>query len=419
MATRREQAAKMPKWARVLFEDHWRFISLRGGRGSGKTKNICRALILKSVQRPLRILCTREVQDSIKESVYEQLKIEIEELGLSDQFTVLAKEIRSNNGSLFIFKGLNEFSADGLKSLANINICWLEEAQTLGAISWKKLEPSIRAIGSQIWMSWNPELETDFIYETVVKKGLPDCASLFVNFDQNPWFPEVLHKSEQHMAANDPIMHRHVWLGQPLPAVASAIYFNEIAQMEADGRTMHMVDDPMLNTYIIMDLGFNDFTSCGIVQEAANELRIVDFVENNRVALEWFSKEFTDRGYEDAIIVMPHDGRAKSLQTGLSPAELMESYGWQVEIAANIGIEEGIRLLRETLARIWMDKTKCEKLIDHMKRYQRTKHGHPQHDDHSHACDMMRYVAVHAGKMTNNKSGWSTGQLNYRKLVTR
>lgn len=418
MAATLNLSTNLPRWAKVLFEPQWRYISVRGGRGSAKTESFARALVMRSSQGPLRVLCTREIQESIKESVYATIVNAIKELGLEAYFEILEKEIRSVHGGGFIFKGLSDLTVDSLKSLANIDICWVEEAQALTAKSFRTLRPTIRAKGSQIWLSWNAVLETDAVYEEVVTKGLPNCASLFVNFDQNPWFPDVLRLEEQDMAANDPTMHRHVWLGEPLPAVEGAIYFDEIAKMEREGRVMNMVHDEQLNTYIVMDLGFDDYTSCGVVQQVAGERRHIDFIENHRVSLKWFSDEFKTRGYEDAILVMPHDAQHKTLAAGgQSMKELMESYGWEVEITPMDSVEHGIRLVRELLPKTYIDKTRCAPLIEHMKRYRRSKTGYPVHDEHSHSCDMIRYDAVFAPQMHNNRTGWG-GKLDYRSVVT-
>lgn len=407
----------MPKWSKILFEPQWRYISLRGGRGSGKTKNVARSRVLRAVEQPLRGLCTREVQGSIKESVYAQIVAEIEELGLVSQFDILRDEIRPKIGGTIIFKGLNDLSVAAIKSMANIDWCWIEEAQYVSAVSWNKLDPTIRAKGSQIILSWNPELETDFIFDLIVRKGLPDCADMFINFDQNPWFPEVLQRQEQHMAATNPVMHRHIWLGQALPAVEGAIFFNEIADAEMAGRVRLMTADPSLNTYAVFDLGHSDYTSVLIVQQAAGEIRVIDFLENNRVGLKWFSDELTERGYDDAIIIFPHDGASKSVQTDMSSQEVMEGYGWEVEIVPRGDLEEGIRITRDRLARFYFDRARCEVLLEHIKRYKRNKHGHVDHDEHSHACDALRYVAVYSPQMHNNRTGWG-GKLDYRSVVT-
>jgi phage terminase large subunit len=107
-------------------------------------------------------------------------------------------------------------------------------------------------------------LESDPVYELVVKEGLPKCASLFVNFEQNPWFPEVLRLEEQHMLAHDPIRHAHVWGGMPLPAVAGAIYFEEIMQMDRQGRLRMMTVDPLLQNYAVFRLGLQRCRHHGI-----------------------------------------------------------------------------------------------------------------------------------------------------------
>lgn len=436
MQLRPAQAPKagnqMPAWTRVLFEPQWRYISVRGGRGSGKTKNFARALIMLSTVQKLRVLCTREVQLSIRESVYATLVNEIEELGLSSQFEILSNEIRSKKGGSFIFRGLAQETIDSVKSLADIDICWVEEAQSVSRKSYELLFPTIRGSGinggSQIWLSWNPELESDPVYELVVKEGLPKCASLFVNFDQNPWFPEVLRLEEQHMLGKDPVRHAHVWGGMPLPAVAGAIYFEEIMAMDRQGRLRMMAQDPLLQNYAVFDLGFNDAATMGLVQRTRDDIRVIDFIENNRVALSWFDAELRARSYDpsNTIIVFPHDGRNKSMQTALSPQEIMQMYGWVVEICDNIGVENGIRLTREKMAMMYIDPVRCEVLLEHMKRYARNKHGHPTHDEHSHAADMVRYIAVHSDSMETTFSGgglWGSsgslgGELNYPKITT-
>lgn len=420
----RKAGTQMPQWAKVLFEPQWRYISVRGGRGSGKTKNFARALVMRSTIEPLRVLCTREVQLSIRESVYATIVGEIKELGLESEFEILSNEIRSKRGGVFIFRGLAAETIDSIKSLADIDIAWVEEAQSVSKKSFEMLFPTIRADNSQIWLSWNPELETDPIYELVCKPpGLPDCANLFVNFDQNPWFPKVLALEEQHMLAHDPVRHAHIWGGMPLPAVAGAIYFDEIMRMMREERIRLLSLDPLLQLYAVFDLGFNDAMTCCIVQKTSMDVRIIDFIENDRVSLQWFDTELRARGYENAIVVFPHDGRNKSLQTALSPQEVMQMYGWMVEICDNVGVENGIRLCRELMANMYIDRAKCDVLLEHMKRYARNKHGHPTHDEHSHAADAMRYVAVHANRMTSNFSGggWGGGwgtELQYPKLIT-
>jgi phage terminase large subunit len=407
---------KMPQWSRVLFEPQWRYISVRGGRGSGKTKNFARALILLSTTRRLRILCTREVQLSIRDSVYATLVNEIRELGLEAHFDILTNEIRSKKwGGVFIFRGLASETIDSIKSMADIDICWVEEAQAVSRKSYDMLFPTIRADNSQIWFSWNPILETDPIYELVMKEGLPECANLFVNFDMNPWFPHVLHLEEQNLLAKNPTKHKHIWLGWPLPAVEGAIYFDEIMIMQRENRIRLLEKDDLLQPYAVFDLGFDDAMTCGVVQRTVMDIRVIDYFENNRVPLSWFDAELRSRGHENAIVVFPHDGRNKNLLTATSPQEMMQEYGWIVEIVDNLGVENGIRLCRELMSTMFIDKSRCGQLLEHLKRYCRNKHGHPQHDDHSHAADMTRYIAVHANMMDTSFHGGNWGPSNWGK----
>lgn len=406
----------------MLFEAHWRYISVRGGRGSGKTKNFARALVMRSTVEKLRVLCTREVQLSIRESVYATLVNEIRELGLESQFEILSNEIRSKKGGSFIFRGLASETIDSIKSLADIDIAWVEEAQAVSMKSFEMLFPTIRAKGSQIWLSWNPELETDPVYQLVVTQGLPKCANLFVNFDQNPWFPEELRLEEQHMLGINPVKHRHVWLGEPLPAVEGAIYFDQIMEMQAAGRIRPLTFDPNLQKYAVFDLGFNDAMTCIITQRTKDDVRLLEYIENDRVSLAWFDDELKARDHKNAIIVLPHDGRHKSLQTGLSPQEIMTMYGWSVEIVDNIGVENGIRVTRELMPMMYIDEFKCSQLLERLKRYARNKHGHPIHDENSHGADATRYVSVHANIMQTGvigslQSSWSR-PLAYPQITT-
>lgn len=370
-----------------------------------------------SCTRRLRILCTREVQLSIRDSVYANVVNEIRELGLEGEFDILSNEIRSKRylGGAFIFRGLAAETIDSIKSMADIDIAWVEEAQSVSRKSLDLLFPTIRAEGSQIWFSWNPVLETDPVYELVVKEGLPACASLFVNFDQNPWFPKVLQLEEQYMLAHNPVKHRHVWLGEPLPAVEGAIYFDEIMKMEREERIRLLVQDPLLQLYGIFDLGFNDATACGIIQRTPQEVRFIDYVENNRVSLSWFDTELRSRGYDNMIIALPHDGRNKNVMTGKSPQEIMQDYGWSVDIVDNMGVENGIRLCRETMPMMLFDKVRCVELIEHLKRYRRNKYGHPLHDEHSNGADMVRYAAIHAPLMDTSFHGGLWDQSNWGK----
>ena len=206
--------AKFPRKLQCLFQAS-RYKFIRGGRGSGKSWGIARALLILGSGKKLRILCTREVQKSIKQSVHQLLTDQIQELGLGQFYEVLANEIRGKNGAQFFFAGLSDMTADSIKSFEGCDIVWLEEAQTLTKRSLTILIPTIRKEGSEIWASYNPELETDPIHDMAVVNPPPDAVSVLMNYNDNPWFPATLEAERLHAKATmRPADYAHVWEGQ-------------------------------------------------------------------------------------------------------------------------------------------------------------------------------------------------------------
>ncbi len=206
--------AQLPDFASVLFETDWRMLGLRGGRGSGKSLSVATALILRAAREPLRILCAREVQESIRDSVKRDLDDAIERLGLGEFFTSTLTEIRGANGSLFIFAGLRT-NVSSIKSMSGIDICWVEEAQTVSRYSLDVLLPTVRKPGSQLIFTWNPRTEDSPVEVLFHPDNLPPRSKVLnVNYDMNPWFPDVLREQMEHMREHDPEQYAHIFLGQ-------------------------------------------------------------------------------------------------------------------------------------------------------------------------------------------------------------
>lgn len=202
-----------------------RYKSYRGGRGGAKSYAFADALLLKASQQPLRILCARELQSSIRESVHHLLETRIQALGLSELFDVQKATILGINGSEFIFKGIR-FNVDEIKSMEGIDICWIEEAQNVSDASWKVLIPTIRKEGSEIWLSWNTGTEDDATYQKFVTAPPPDCVSRLVNFYDNPYFPEVLRKEMEWCKQVDYTAYLNIWEGHP-KKISDAIIFKD------------------------------------------------------------------------------------------------------------------------------------------------------------------------------------------------
>lgn len=185
-----------------------------GGRGSAKSWQYARALLVRGMERPLRILCAREFQASIKDSVHRLLSDQISALGFSGFYDVQQTTIRGRNGTEFLFKGLRH-NIQEIKSTEGIHICWVEEAEAVSERSWTVLIPTIRNEGSELWVTFNPALPSDPTYTRFVERP-PDRAIIrAVGYKDNPWLPEVLKHEAEELQKRDPEAYAHVWGGQP------------------------------------------------------------------------------------------------------------------------------------------------------------------------------------------------------------
>lgn len=196
-------------------EEPARYKVAYGGRGSGKSWGIGRELLLRAGERRIRILCAREIQRSIKDSVHRLLGDQIDELGLSGVFEVLRDEIRCKpTGSQFLFSGLANTTIDSIKSFEGVDICWVEEAQNVSERSWEILIPTIRKAGSEIWISFNPSEESDPTYQRFVIKPPPSSIVHKINWDSNKFLPAELRAEKDYLYSVDPEAAAHVWGGE-------------------------------------------------------------------------------------------------------------------------------------------------------------------------------------------------------------
>ena len=370
-----------------------------------------RALLLKAIARPLRVLCAREVQQSIRDSVHKLLGDQIRLLGLGEHFEILEKSIRVKNGGEFTFSGLSTQTVESIKSMEGVDIVWCEESHVITKRSWDILIPTIRKDDSEIWVTFNPSLETDETYTRFVLNPPPDTLGIKLNYNDNPWFPEVLEKERLYCQESNPDDYPNIWEGDCKPAVEGAIYFKELQQIEKDKRILNIPYDPFLKVHIVPDLGAGDSLFVAMVQKSLSEIRIINTIVGTHFDYNTLSAELRELRYNWGKIWLPHDGYSKRMEAGgRSSYQILTKLGWDVakrEEIIELSIEEGIRNARMVFPRVYFDKEKTVDLIESLKRYRRriNRETHtattPMHDDASHGADCFRYICANEGNFLN------------------
>ncbi len=222
---------ELPEKLLFFLSEKARYKIAYGGRGSGKSWAAARCLIVLALQSKIRVLCTRQLQTSIANSVHKLLSDSIQELGLSDNFEITRDQIRCKNGSEFFFKGIQN-NINEIKSIEGINYCWVEEAQSVRENSWEVLIPTIRKENSEIWVTFNPDREEDATYQRFVINPPPDTISQLVNYSENPWFPDVLRKEMEYCKEVDYGKYEHIWLGKTVIDTDAQIYHGKFELKE-------------------------------------------------------------------------------------------------------------------------------------------------------------------------------------------
>lgn len=257
-----------------------RYKGAHGGRGGAKSHFFGEQAVLAAAKGK-RIVCIREVQETIKDSVRQLLVNKISKLGLGSYFQILETEIRSlRNDGLIIFKGMQNYNADNIKSLEDFDIAWIEEAQNLSHRSFRLLRPTIRKPGSEIWAAWNPRYEDDAIDEFFRgNQKHPKAVCVEVNWQDNPWFPDVLAEEMQLDRAKDAEMAKHVWDGGYEIITEGAYYATIIAKLEEQGRCGAFPYDPRKLVKTAWDIGVDDHSAVWFIQDDGLEVTVIDYYE--------------------------------------------------------------------------------------------------------------------------------------------
>jgi phage terminase large subunit len=382
-----------------------------GGRGSGKSHFFADLLIEDSLRdRGLRSVCIREVQKSLKDSAKRLLEDKLQEhrLGEADGFKVFREVIQTPGDGVITFQGMQDHTAESIKSLEGFGRAWVEEAQTLSARSLSLLRPTIRADGSQLWFSWNPRRKNDPV--DMMFRGLSPPSSAAVvraNWSDNPWFPAVLEQERLDCLNGQPDQYDHIWEGGYATVTEGAYYAACLADAKAKGRIGHVAADPLMTYRAIFDIGGTgakaDAVAIWIAQYVGREIRCLNYYEAVGQPLATHVNWLRDNGYGKALIVLPHDGTTNDKVYDVSYESAFRDAGFEVNVIPNQG--KGAASMRIEAARrlfpsIWFNANTTQGGIDALGWYHERKDEArniglgPEHDWSSHGADAFGLMCV-------------------------
>lgn len=390
---------KIPAAFHELLTAQKRYKVYYGGRGGAKSWAFADTLLMLAGNSPLRILCARELQVSIADSVHKLLSDRIMIHGLDDIYEIQKTTIIGANGSEFLFKGLKHNIAE-IKSTEGIDICWVEEAEKVSENSWELLIPTIRKEGSEIWISFNPNQPTDATYERFVATQRDDAIIRKVSWRDNPFFPDVLEKERLHSLKTDPEAYQHIWEGEFDTRYSGAVYAAHIAKAQEAGRVGKFEYDKNLPVHTAWDLGFDDSTAIWFWQLARNEIRIIDCLEDNGEGIEHYCKLLKAKPYRYGKHYVPHDAAHKTFAAGgRSIVEQAMALGIRMVVVPATTQQNGIEAARKTIEICWFNDATCKDGLKALKSYQfeydpdkKTFKSKPLHDWSSHYSDAFEII---------------------------
>ena len=418
-----------------LISEPARYKVLYGGRGAGKSEGIAIALIILATKRKLRILCLRELQTSIQESVKETIANNISAMELDDQFLVQDKTIIcTRTGSEFLFSGLR-YNINKIKSLAKIDIAWIEEANNISKTSLDKLGPTIRGRsnessvsglineklnigrggpfgkGPEVWISYNPDLDTDEVYKrTVVQRekympefalneesGLKERYAIVkkVNWSDNKWFPPDLRQEMNVLKAADEAAYLNVWEGHTKQVLDGAIFAEEIKKVLLDERRGKVPYDPSRPVHTFWDLGHSDHTAIWFIQQVGMEYNIINYYQDHLKKIGFYLEYLQEQKYMYGFHYLPHDADNETLASRSITKLVRNSYPKSVKIVPRISKKViGINAARTVFDLCNFDENETADGWQCLCRYQYSVDEEtgqfskePAHNEYSHGAD--------------------------------
>jgi phage terminase large subunit len=399
-----------------------RYKGAHGGRGSGKSQFFGGLTIEDSLAAPgemgegLKTVCIREVQKSLKHSAKSLIETQLVKQGLGerDGFKVYNEVIKTPGDGLIIFQGMQDHTADSIKSLEGFHRAWVEEAQSLSALSMSLLRPTIRwedkgrGLVSQLWFSWNPRRKVDPVDAMLRGPETPSSAIVVkANYKDNPWFPDVLEEERQDCLRTDPDGYAHIWEGDYATATAGAYFAKQLAEARKEGRIGKVARDPLMEVRAYWDIGGTgakaDATAIWLVQFVGKEIRWLDHYEASGQPLEAHVNWIRSKPYPVRTCILPHDGAQHDKVYAVTYEGALRQAGFNVLTVPNQGrgaAMQRVEALRRLFPACWFNQPSTEDGLTSLGWYHAKKNeaGHdmgPEHDWSSHSADAAGLVAVH------------------------
>lgn len=399
---------EVPKEFKVLFDldSDLRHIVLYGGRASGKSTSVALSLLILGMNKKLRILCTREVQNSIADSVHKLLADLISKYKLNT-WEVQKDIIRNKQtGSEIFFKGLHN-NSQSIKSIEGIDIVWVEEAQSVSADSINTLVPTIRKTGSRLIWTFNRLTENDPVWELIVKKADNRTFVQKINSDaiESLLSKEIIEEREK-MRIDNSEMFDHVWLGEPMTAKTGSVFGKQLAQARSEGRITKVPYDASTGVYAAWDLGIGDSTVIWFFQVVGREIHFIDHYEGSNEDLGHYISYIQNKPYQYTTHFLPHDSKARELQTGMTRVEFFNNHGiYNIEVLRptnfSLGQDDIDLVARPKFSLCWFDEEKCQRGLECLRAYHyeydeknKLLRNKPEHDWSSHSSSAFIYALM-------------------------
>ena len=392
-----------------------------GGRGSAKSWSYAKSLLTLGRIKKEKILCAREIQKSIKDSVHAVLKNQIDRMKLSDFYKVQETTIIGKNGTEFIFAGLKH-NIDNIKSMEGITKAWVSEAHNVSKSSWDKFIPTIREENSEIWIDFNPELEDDETHKRFVLNPPPNARVAKVNYYDNPWFPDVLRDEMEACKAKNYDDYLNIWEGHCRQALEGAVYADELRKAREENRITSIPYTSIIPVDCYFDLGHSDATAIWFAQSVGHEFRYIDYYENQFKKIQHYIEEMQARKYIFGRIILPHDAEYETLNAERTTAQIVRASfpNATVIVLPRMGIIDGIDAARTIFNQCWFDEKKCADGLQALRHYKYDKDPdtgktskNPIHDWSSHGSDAFRYSAMAIKEKETTKARKRTVSLGW------